>query len=68
MRHFKFRLLNCQSYPQDSETAGINGIINFINELRQICESVSAVLRVEKANVFEISENIADNVFVSVRQ
>lgn len=68
MRRTKFRLLNCQSYPQDSKTAGINGIINFINELRQICESVSAVLRVEKANVFEISENIADNVFVSVRQ
>ena len=44
MRRTKFRLLNCQSYPQDSETAGINGIINFISELRQICESVSAVV------------------------
>ena len=63
MRHFKFRLLNCQSYPQDSETAGINGIINFINELRQICESVSAVLRVEIRNLFEASENTAENTF-----
>ena len=44
MRRTKFRLLNCQSYPQDSKTAGINGIINFISELRQICESVSAVV------------------------
>ena len=46
----KFRLLNCQSYPRDSETAGINGIINFISELRQICESVSAVLRFKHFN------------------
>jgi len=32
MRRTKFRLLNSQSYPQDSETAEINGIINFISE------------------------------------
>ena len=50
MRRTKFRLLNCQSCPQDSETAGINGIINFINELRQICESVSAVVAFKHFN------------------
>ena len=50
MRRTKFRLLNSQSYPQDSETAGINGIINFISELWQICESVSAIVAFKHFN------------------
>ena len=68
MRRTKFRRSDGLSLAQLPLPAGINDSINFINKLRQVCESVSAVLRVEKANLFENSENIADSVLCADRE